>query len=121
MKIIPEFVIYGMNIDGVYYTPTFYYESLWCLLGFIIILLIRKLKYIRLGQQIGTYLMWYSIGRFFIESLRTDSLMIGYFKAAQIASILLFIIGLVMVLLQMRKPKLEMLYNTEEQIEIVNF
>ncbi len=121
MKIIPEFVIYGMNIDGVYYTPTFYYESLWCLLGFIIILLIRKLKYIRLGQQIGTYLMWYSIGRFFIESLRTDSLMIGYFKAAQIASIILFVIGLVMVLLQMRKPKLEMLYNTEEQIEIVNF
>ena len=47
--------------------------------------------------------------------------MLGYFKVAQIISIILFIIGLVMVLLQVRKPKLEMLYNTNEDIEIVNF
>ena len=65
--------------------------------------------------------MWYSLGRFFIEGLRTDSLMLGYFKVAQIISIILFIIGLIMVLLQVRKPKLEMLYNTNEDIEIVNF
>lgn len=119
IKIIPEFVIYGMNINGVYYTPTFYYESLWCIFGFIIILLIRKFKYLRLGQQIGTYLMWYSVGRFFIESLRTDSLMLGYFKVAQIVSVILFIVGLVLVLLQIRKPKLEMLYNQNEDVEIV--
>lgn len=110
-----------MKIDGVYYTPTFYYEFLWCMLGFIIILLIRKYKYIRLGEQIGVYLMWYSIGRFFIESLRTDSLMLGYFKVAQIMSVILFIVGLVIVLLQIRKPKLEMLYHEKEDIEIINF
>ncbi len=119
MKFIPDFIIYGMNIDGIYYTPTFYYESLWCLLGVIIILLIRRIKYLRLGQQIGTYLMWYSLGRFFIESLRTDSLMLGYFKMAQIVSIILFIIGLVLVLLQIRKPKLEYLYNKQENLEIL--
>lgn len=119
--IIPDFIIYGMNIDGVYYTPTFYYESLWCLLGFIVILAIRKFKYLRLGQQIGTYMMWYSFGRFFIESFRTDSLMLGYFKVAQIVSIILFIVGLIIVLLQIRKPKLEMLYNVNEEIEIVSF
>lgn len=120
LKIIPEFIISGMNINGIYYTPTFYFESLWCILGFIIILLLRKIKYLRLGQQIGTYLMWYSLGRFFIESLRTDSLMIfGYIKAAQVISIVLFIIGLVLVLLQARKPKLEMLYNKHDEIEVV--
>ncbi len=120
MKFIPDFVIYGMNIDGVYYTPTFYYESLWCLLGVIVILLVRRLKYIRLGQQIGIYLMWYSAGRFFIESLRTDSLMLGYFKAAQIMSVILFIVGIVLVLLQIRKPKLEYLYNKKEDIEVLD-
>ena len=39
---IPEFIIRGMYINGVYYEPTFLYESLWCLLGFVILLLIRK-------------------------------------------------------------------------------
>lgn len=121
LKIIPDFIIYGMNINGVYYTPTFYYESIWCLIGCIALLLIRKLKYLRIGQQVGIYLMWYSLGRFFIESLRTDSLMLGYFKVAQIMSIVLFIVGLTIVLIQARKPKLEDLYNTEEKIEIVNF
>ncbi len=119
---IPEFIIYGMNIGGSYYVPTFYYEFLWCILGAIIILVIRKLKYIRLGQQIGAYMMWYSIGRFFIESYRTDSLMLGYFKIAQIMSIVLFIAGFVLVLLQLRKPKLEYLYNIKEDknVEIVD-
>ncbi len=121
LKIIPDFVIYGMHIDGYYRTPTFYYESLWCLLGVIVILIIRKLKYTRVGQQIGVYLMWYSVGRFFIESLRTDSLMFGYFKVAQIMSIIMFIAGLVLYLLPIRRPKLENLYKTEEKIEIVNF
>lgn len=41
------------------------------------------------------YLMWYSIVRFFIESMRTDSLMLADFKMAQIISIILFIVGLI--------------------------
>nr|HOO68207.1 prolipoprotein diacylglyceryl transferase [Bacilli bacterium] len=74
MKIIPKFVIDGMYIGGTYYQPTFYYESLWCLLGFILLLCIRKFyQYLKAGQLTGIYLMWYSIGRFFIEALRTDS------------------------------------------------
>ena len=89
--LIPEFVIDGMNIGGVYYLPTFYFESLWCLLGFIILLIIRRLKYIKVGATTCIYLMWYSLGRFFIEAWRTDSLMIGGFKIAQIISIILFI------------------------------
>ena len=121
MKIIPDFVIYRMNINGTYYVPTFYYEFLWCLLGVIIILIIRKLKYIKLGHQFSFYLMWYSIGRFFIESERTDSLMLGNFKAAQLVSVILFVIGFIIFFVQLKKPKLEDLYNTKERVEVVNF
>ncbi len=118
---IPDFIIQGMYIDGVYYTPTFFYESLWCLLGVIILIVIRHLKYTRIGYQVSFYLMWYSVGRFVIESFRTDSLMLGYFKVAQIVSVVLFIVGLVIFLIQTGKPKLEEMYNSKEKIEVVHF
>ena len=63
--------------------------------------------------------MWYSIGRFFIESLRTDSLMLGNFKMAQIISIILFIIGLVIIIVSKRKSKLENLYNEHNKTEVM--
>ena len=118
---IPDFIINGMLIDGVYYTPTFYYESIWCILGAIVILIFRRIKYIKIGQQCGLYLMWYSLGRFFIESLRMDSLMLGDFKIAQIVSVVLFIIGFFIIIFQTRKPQLEGLYNSKEKVEVVNF
>lgn len=94
---IPDFIINGMYIDGAYYHPTFLYESLWCILGFILLLLIRKFyKSLKTGQLTCVYMMWYSIGRVFIESLRTDSLMIGSFKVAQLVSIIMFGTGLVL-------------------------
>ena len=93
---IPHLIINGMKIDGIYYHPTFLYESLWCLLGFIIILLVRKYyKYLKNGQLSCIYFMWYSVGRLFIEYLRTDSLMLGRFKVAQLVSIILFLFGLI--------------------------
>lgn len=93
---IPNFIINGMYIDGVYYHPTFLYESLWCILGFIILLLVRRFyKYLKSGQLTCVYLVWYGIGRLLIESLRTDSLMIGSFKVAQLVSLFMIVIGLV--------------------------
>ena len=112
---IPKFIIDGMKIGGLYYHPTFLYESLWCILGFIILLIVRRFKYIKKGQITSIYLMWYSLGRFFIEAMRTDSLMLGGFKAAQIVSILLFILGLIMFMILSRKGKFEDLYNEEEK------
>ena len=92
---IPQFVIDGMNIGGVYYHPTFYYESLWCIMGFIVLILVRKFyKSLKCGQLTCIYLMWYGIGRLLIESLRTDSLMIGVLKVAQLVSIAMIGIGL---------------------------
>lgn len=115
---IPNFVIKGMYIDGLYHHPTFYYESIWCLIGFIILLLIRRNKYTKIGTITGVYLMWYSLGRFFIERLRTDSLMLGGFKVAQVISIILFILGLVLVFRNQKKGKFENLYNSDKDNNI---
>lgn len=101
---IPNFIIERMYIDGYYRIPTFLYESLWCLLGFIILLIIRKKnKYKDNGILIYSYLIWYGIGRFFIEGLRTDSLYLGVFRISQIVSIILILIGIVGIIIKWRK------------------
>ncbi len=95
---IPMFIIKGMKIGEYYYTPTFLYESIWNLIGFSLLLLIRKMPELKVGMLSGIYLIWYSFGRFFIESLRTDSLMLFNIKIAQLVSILLIFIGIVLII-----------------------
>lgn len=118
---IPEFIINGMNIGGTYYLPTFLYESIWCLLGFIILLVIRRLKYIKIGQTTAVYLIWYGIGRFIIEGMRTDSLMIGNFRHAQIISIIMVILGIVIFILKGKGSKLDNQYNKMGDINEIKF
>ena len=84
---IPNFIIDGMYIDGAYYQPTFLYESVWNLIGFIIMLFLRRTKKLKVGYLTGFYLIWYSIGRCFIEYFRSDSLMLGKIKVAQLISL----------------------------------
>lgn len=108
---LPEFIINGMNIGGVYYQPTFLYESLWCLIGFVVLIIIRRTKYIKVGQLTGIYLIWYSVGRFLIESLRTDSLMLFGLKQAQVVSVLLIVIGIIIIVVKGRGSKLDNQYN----------
>ena len=117
---IPEFIIDGMNIGGVCYQPTFLYESLWCLLGVIIILIVRRLKITKVGQPFALYLMWYGLGRFFIETMRTDSLMLGGFKVAQIVSVIMIVVGLIIIMITGRKGRYEDLYDQDEN-ETVKF
>ena len=102
---LPNFIIDGMYINGNYYHPTFLYESLHNLICFIDLMILRKNKKIRLGVIAGIYLMWYSVVRFFVESLRTDSLMLGSLKMAQVISIVLFIVGLVLIILSSKKER----------------
>lgn len=103
---IPDFVINGMFIDGQYYIPTFYYESLWCIFGFVIMIICRyKWKNMKVGQMTGLYLFWYGVGRFFIESLRTDSLMFLNLKIAQLVSIIFIIVGIVFFVLPFLKNR----------------
>lgn len=111
MKIIPGFVVDNMYINGAYRLPMFYFEFLACLVGFIILLFIRRRKYIKIGQTASAYLVWYGIIRFFIEIFRNDSLMMGNIKVAQIVSILMVISGIILFIIKQRKPILEDLYN----------
>ena len=94
---IPTFIIDGMFIKGQYYHPTFLYESIFNLLILIFILCIRRSKYMKTGTVLSTYLMGYGLLRFFIESMRTDSLMLGSLRVAQLVSIAFYLIGSIML------------------------
>ena len=102
---IPEFIINGMKIDDVYYYPTFYFESIWCIIGFIIMVILRKNKKIKTGFITGFYFIWYGIGRFFIESSRTDSLMLFNIKVAQLVSIIVIIVGIIFIIYSFKSKK----------------
>ncbi len=115
MKIIPQFIIDNMFINGSYHLPMFYFESLWCLLGFFLSLFLRRRKYIKDGQLVAFYMMWYSVARFVIETFRTDALLFNGIRVARVVSVLMFVIGLIIQFIQSRKPKLDELYNKAEE------
>lgn len=71
---LPNWIVKQMYIDGTYYHPTFLYESLWSLAGLVLLFVLRRRSFMRAGEVFFTYFIWYSVGRFFIEGLRTDSL-----------------------------------------------
>ncbi|QJC50369.1 prolipoprotein diacylglyceryl transferase [Paenibacillus albicereus] len=73
---LPDWIVNQMYVekDGLFHHPTFLYESLWNVLGIALIFVLRRRPWVRSGEVFFTYLIWYSIGRFFIEGLRTDSL-----------------------------------------------
>ncbi|WP_277586535.1 prolipoprotein diacylglyceryl transferase [Psychrobacillus antarcticus] len=93
---LPNWIIEQMYIDGKYYHPTFLYESIWNFVGVIILLLLRKVNLSR-GEMVLFYAVWYSVGRFFIEGMRTDSLyLIGELRTAQVVSIVTIIIAIIL-------------------------
>ena len=99
--LIPNFIIEGMHINGNYYLPTFYIESIFCIIGFILIMIISN-KTKKIGIPTSFYLIWYGILRFIIEIFRTDSLMLFNIKIACLISIISIILG---VILLFRKEK----------------
>lgn len=116
---IPQFIINGMYINGSYHQPAFLYESIWNFSGFIALLMIRQHKYLKTGQLTGVYLLWYSLGRIFIEGMRTDSLMLGSFRVAQLVSLLGIIIGIIMILFCKKGSRFDNLYKEKEKKEIL--
>ena len=85
--------------------PTFLYESLWCLVGFILLALYYKKRRFN-GDVALRYAFWYGLGRFWIEGLRTDSLYIGStnIRVSQALSIVLVLISLILLICQGRRP-----------------
>jgi phosphatidylglycerol---prolipoprotein diacylglyceryl transferase len=107
---LPEFIINQMYIDGAYYHPTFLYESIWNITGVIILLLLRRVN-LRRGEMFLTYVIWYSVGRFFIEGLRTDSLMLTQnLRIAQVISIALVLLAVGLIVFRRMRGYAEKRY-----------
>lgn len=95
---------WAIIVNGRHVHPTFLYESLWCFaLFFILIYISKKRKFA--GQIFCLYGMLYSLERFFVEGLRTDSLMIGSLRQAQLISLFAFILCLCLYLYFKKRGK----------------
>ncbi len=102
--------------------PCFLYESLWCILGFFILSAFSKRRKFD-GQILLMYMSWYGFERFFVEGLRTDSLMLGSLRVSQALSALLFatsvIIHIVMLSKIKRDPKAFVLYSQTKESRLL--
>ncbi|MEW6624265.1 MAG: prolipoprotein diacylglyceryl transferase [Bacillota bacterium] len=107
----PTDLPWAMYIDGAYRHPTFLYESLWNLGVFAYLIYRRHHPQTREGELFTSYLILYSLGRVVIEMFRTDSLMLGPFRVAQLISIAIIAAG---VILYFYKVKGGPLYNLKE-------
>lgn len=109
---IPKFIIDNMYIDEAYRQPTFLYESVWNVIGFIVLIFLRKKTgLLKEGEVFLSYLIWYGFGRFFIEGMRTDSLyLFGDIRVSQALSALLFF-GAIGLLIWRRKNQTLKDYN----------
>ena len=98
---------WAIYCDGEFVHPTFLYESIWCFLLFIFLLWFDRKKAKYRGQITCLYAILYSVERFFVEGLRTDSLWIGKFRQAQVISVVFIICGIIgLVLINKYKDKL---------------
>lgn len=114
---LPSAIIEQMNINGAYHHPTFLYESLWNLLGLVLILVFRrKAQFFRQGEVAAFYVIWYGIGRTFIEGMRTDSLYLGPLRVSQWLSALLVVGGVAFVIYRRTQSFPEIPYYEEDEI-----
>jgi len=115
----------GMTVDpDMPVHPTFLYESLWCLIGFLLLFWFAKRRRFD-GQITLMYLGWYGLGRFFIEGLRTDSLLVGSLRVSQLLAFLCFSVSVAVLIGVMSKirregdPSYLMLYRDTEEGKLV--
>lgn len=98
----PTDLPWGIMVDGVKVHPTFLYESIWNLMIFTVLALTFKSRKFY-GEHFVKYLILYSVGRFFIEGLRTDSLMLGPLRIAQVFSLVSIVVGIVFIVIARKK------------------
>ena len=117
-------VLYSFN-DGVSFVsekfvhPTFIYESLWNLLGLILITYFYKKKKFH-GQMFLTYMTWYGFGRMLIEGLRADSLYVGSIRISQLVGFVTFVVGAVLIIYNLQRVKKKSLSEkTDEEVNEV--
>ena len=109
----PTNLPWGIMVDGQRVHPTFLYESIWCFLLFFVLIAIDNNRRFE-GQTFLAYGILYSIERFFVESLRTDSLMLfGVLRQAMVLSAVVFVICLVLyIILFMRAQRHGKLFHS---------
>ena len=116
-RVVPEgsplyFIRMGLSTHNIkefagkmaYVHPTFFYESLWNLIGFVLIHFLYKKKKFD-GQVVLMYLTWYGFGRMFIESLRTDQLKAGVFPVSIVIGAVCFVGGSVLLIVKLVKAR----------------
>ena len=87
--------------DGLAFHPTFLYESLWSLLGIAVLMLLERRFNLRWGRMFAAYLMWYSFGRFFVESIRLDPSDVFFgLRTNQISALAGILVGLALFMIQ---------------------
>ncbi len=97
------------NTGGIPVHPCFLYESLWCLLGFVLLHFYGKYKQKYAGQIFYLYLVWYGFERTIVEGLRTDSLYLPFqlfgmdIRVSQLLSLALFITGIILLIINRKK------------------
>lgn len=115
MYITQGFHSYSVEQFTGFYHPTFLYESFINLIGFGVMLVLRRVKKVHFGELMSVYLVWYGALRIFIESLRTDPLLFDFlgitFKAAQVTSVIMILAGIGLSVL-IRKTRKSKTYDT---------
>ena len=109
----PTDLPWAIEVDGEMVHPTFLYESVWCLLLFIFLIWFSKRASFK-GQIVCLYGMLYSVERYFVEGLRTDSLMIGPLRQAQVISAAIFAVSLAAYILLSHRDDVK---KTGKQVE----
>lgn len=107
---LPNFIMDQMCINGVMYYPTFLYESIWNIIVFTILILMRKYNPLR-GEIFLSYIALYSVGRVFIEGLRTDSLYFGPLRQAQLLSIVLIVGAIIIIIIRRKSGQIDRKYD----------
>ncbi len=117
---LPHFIIQQMFIQGAYRQPTFLYESIWSLLGFVILMNLRHVpNFLKRGETTLLYIVWYAFGRFFVEGMRTDSLVVFYdIRVSQILSFILFFVAIILLIYRRRKYNDLPLYCKDKIVNI---
>lgn len=92
---LPSFIKNGMYINGYYRQPTFLYESVLNIIGFLLIVFVVSRIFKKEGCQFYAYFIWYGITRFIVETYRSDSLMLGSIKMAQLTSVVFIVLGII--------------------------
>lgn len=100
----PTDLPWAVTVGGQTYHPTFLYESIWCFLLFFFLIYMDNRRRFE-GQTFLLYGILYSLERFFVEALRTDSLMIGPFKQAQLLSLSVIVVFIILYAFLYRRRK----------------